>query len=191
MISAWSCAYPDGAMVHCCSLVLSWAPHPHPALHLPIGPHLCALLWSLASLHPHAAPPGIPLCSMAGWAIHPLVPIRQEALGCQHSEPTGPSPNREGPRTGLQHCKASSIATQLCPCGLSSPDTQQTMRLATQCPTPNATLRRQQPWATTRTLLNLGLLPDPKSNIATLDFHVHQGQLLTNKSTLDPCLPSH
>lgn len=103
--------------MHCCSLVLSRAPHLHPALYFPVGLHLCAPLWSLESLQPHAAPPGIPPCAMAGWAIRPVVPIRQEALGCQQSEPTGPSPNREGPRTGLQHC------------GLSSPNTQQTMRL--------------------------------------------------------------
>ncbi|KAF6119894.1 hypothetical protein HJG60_010277 [Phyllostomus discolor] len=94
----------------------------------------------------------------AVWLAGPftlLSPLGRRHWGASSLSPLDPHPTGKGPE------QASSIATQLCPCGLSSPDTQQTMRLATQCPAPNVTLGRQQPWATTGTLLNLDYCQTP------------------------------
>lgn len=64
----------------------------------------------------------------------------------------------------------------------STSDSLQTVRLLTHCQplTPHSA----------EGSLALHLLPGPKSEIFSLDFHFHQGQPLTNnESVLDPCPP--
>lgn len=146
-----------------CPLLLSWAPNPLPALH-PWAP-----LWSLQSAYLHGVPP-------SWWGYLPGAPIRQwdiRVLAIWANQ------------TFIQQGRALSRCPSLQP-----GSTHKTIRPPTQCPDPSTPLRRQQLWATPGTLLNLGLLPDPKSEISTLDFHFHQGHPLINlQSTVDPYQP--